>query len=89
MSAPTTAPALIKAELPGAVDPRWSRLPGIEVEGTTVTMSPADYFFRFDDSSWLVTDWEAVRDGLLPVDETAEETIEQVTLECSSAPTPA
>lgn len=81
MSTPTTAPALIKAELPGTVDPRWSRLPGIEVDGTTVTINPADYFFRFDDSSWLVADWAAVRDGLLPIDETAEETIEQVTLE--------
>jgi hypothetical protein len=81
MSAAITAPPLIRAELPGPVDHRWSRLPGIQVDGATVTINPADYFFRFDSSSWLVTDWEAVRDGLLPVTETAEEAIEQAALE--------
>jgi hypothetical protein len=71
----------ITAVLPGQVDPRWSRLPGVSVDGPAVTISPADYFFRFDSRSWLVADWEAVRDCLLPVTETAEEAIEQVALE--------
>jgi outer membrane murein-binding lipoprotein Lpp len=79
MTAATTAPALITAALP--VDPRWSRLPGIEADGRTVTISPADYFFRFESCSWLVADWQAVRDELLPVTETAQEAIEQATLE--------
>lgn len=81
MPASTIAPALITAEMPGTLDPRWSRLPGIQVDGRSVTISPADYFFRFGSCSWLVTDWETVRDGLLPVTETAKEAIEQATLE--------
>jgi hypothetical protein len=81
MSAAVTTPLLITVDLPGHVDPRWSRLPGISVDGSTVTISPADYFFRFDSASWLVTGWETVRDGLLPVTETAEEAIEQAALE--------
>jgi hypothetical protein len=31
-AAATTAPVLITAELPAALDPRWSRLPGIGVD---------------------------------------------------------
>jgi hypothetical protein len=76
-----TAPPLITAVLPSPVDSRWSRLPGIEANGCTVRISPSDYFFRFESCSWLVTDWETVRDDLLPVAETAEEAIEQITLE--------
>lgn len=80
MPAAAAAPALITAELPCPLDPRWGRLPGIDVDGRIITISPADYFFRFESCSWLVTDWETVRDGLLPVTETAAEAIEQVTL---------
>jgi hypothetical protein len=76
-----TATALITTELPGPLDPRWSRLPGIAVDGSTVTISPDDYFFRFDSCSWLVTNWDVVCDELLSVTETAEEAIEQAALE--------
>jgi hypothetical protein len=63
---PTTAPPVIRATLPGPLDPRWSRLTGLEVDGSTVTLAP-DYWFRFERPSWLVCDWAGVRDDLLPV----------------------
>lgn len=60
-----TAPPVISVELPEAFDPRWARLPGIEVHGKGITIDPAKYFFRFDSASWLVCDWEHVRAELL------------------------
>jgi hypothetical protein len=77
----TTVPTVISVELPEAIDPRWSRLPGIQVDGRTVQITPADYFFRFDSRSWLVMDWQTVHTGLLPVNETEQEAIEQIALE--------
>jgi hypothetical protein len=77
----TATTALIAAELPSPFDPRWSRLPGVAVDDCTVIISPDDYFFRFNSSCWLVTDWEVVRDELFSATETAEEAIEQAALE--------
>lgn len=75
----TTAP--ITVQLPESLDPRWSRLPGITVDGRTITVDPNEYFFRFDSHSWLVIDWELVRDQLLEVTETSEKALEQIALE--------
>ncbi|GAA1649145.1 hypothetical protein [Actinoplanes couchii] len=79
----TTAvtPATITAYLPDAFDPRWNRLPGITVAGTRITIDPADYFFRFENSSWLVIDWETVKAELLHVEETETATVEQIALD--------
>ncbi|MDT0446669.1 hypothetical protein [Streptomyces johnsoniae] len=76
-----TAPPAISVELRRAFDPRWSRLPGLTVDGKRLTIDPAEYFFRFDSSSWLVCDWQLVRDRLLHVAETAEAALEQTALE--------
>ncbi|TDC22866.1 hypothetical protein E1265_14440 [Streptomyces sp. 8K308] len=76
-----TTPPVIRVELPQAFDPRWSRLPGITVEDRRLTITPSEYFFRFDSASWLVCDWSLVRDRLLDVDETAEAALEQTALE--------
>lgn len=73
-------PALISVDLPEAFDPRWSRLPGITVEGNTIALDPEQYFFRFDEASWLIADWDLVREQLLPVNESAEEALEQTSL---------
>ncbi|MFJ7272904.1 hypothetical protein [Kitasatospora sp. NPDC098663] len=73
--------ATITVELPEAFDPRWNRLPGITVDGKTITVDPEKYFFRFETSSWLVIDWQTVKDGLLNVDETEEAAVEQMALE--------
>ncbi|MGH8900068.1 MAG: hypothetical protein ACRDZ4_24310 [Egibacteraceae bacterium] len=77
----TTAPPVISVELPEAFDPRWARLPGITITGRGVTIDPAEHFFRFDSASWLVCDWDAVRDALLDLDESAETALEQLCLE--------
>jgi hypothetical protein len=76
---PTAAPPFIRATLPGPLDPRWSRLPGLEVDGSTVTLAP-DYWFRFENPSWLVCDWAGVCDELLPAAETGHQALEQTVL---------
>ncbi|MFE7223510.1 hypothetical protein ACFU7D_01880 [Nocardioides sp. NPDC057577] len=72
---------IITVELPTAFDPRWNRLPGISVEGRVLAIDPAEYFFRFETNTWLVSDWELVRSELLDVDETSESAVEQLALD--------
>lgn len=71
----------ITVELPEAFDPRWSRLPGIQVDGRRITIDPAEYFFRFESNTWLVADWELVKAQLLGADETTESAVEQLALD--------
>jgi len=71
----------IAVELPTAFDPRWSRLPGVHVEGRVLSIDPSRYFFRFETNTWLVADWEIVRSELLEVDETTESAVEQLALD--------
>ncbi|MGD6753066.1 hypothetical protein [Streptomyces sp. BH105] len=71
----------ITAVLPEAFDERWSRLPGIQVDGRRITIDPAEYFFRFESSTWLVADWELVKGRLLDVEETTESAVEQLALD--------
>ncbi|GIH72830.1 hypothetical protein [Sphaerimonospora thailandensis] len=68
-------------ELPVAFDPRWNRIPGITVDGTTVTVDPEKYFFRFENSTWLLCDWQRIADELLGIEETAQTAVEQLALE--------
>jgi hypothetical protein len=75
-----TAPPVISIELPEPFDARWSRLPGITVEGYVITIDPAQYFFRFDSSSWLVCDWDGVREELLDLTESTDTALEQISL---------
>lgn len=77
----TAAPPAIIIDLPEPFDPRWARLPGIAVDGRRITIDPAAYFFRFDSASWLVCDWDAVRDGLLGAQESGETALEQTALD--------
>ncbi|MGW6283849.1 hypothetical protein [Streptomyces sp. NPDC055107] len=78
---PTIDTTTITVELPHAFDPRWSRLPGIQVDGRRITIDPAEYFFRFESNTWLVADWELVKAQLLDVDETTESAVEQLALD--------
>ncbi|MFG2386379.1 hypothetical protein [Streptomyces avermitilis] len=71
----------ITVVLPEAFDERWSRLPGIQVDGRRITIDPAEYFFRFESHTWLVADWELVKSRLLDVEETTESAVEQLALE--------
>lgn len=73
--------ATITVELPDAFDPRWNRLPGIQVDGRRIAIDPAEYFFRFESNTWLVADWELVKAQLLDVDETTESAVEQLALD--------
>ena len=75
----TAAPIVV--QLPERIDPRWSRLPGVRVDGHTVTVDPAEYFFRFDSNTWRVVGWELVHDHLLGVRETGAKALEQIALE--------
>jgi hypothetical protein len=77
----TATATAITVELPEAFDERWSRLPGIQVEGRRITIDPAEYFFRFESSTWLVADWELVKSQLLDVDETTQSALEQLALD--------
>lgn len=80
-STATVKTDVISVELPEAFDPRWNRIPGITVDGNLVTVDPTEYFFRFENSSWLLCDWTKVETELLPVTETADTALEQTTLE--------
>ncbi|MEU8890353.1 hypothetical protein [Streptomyces sp. NPDC048442] len=71
----------ITVELPEAFDARWSRLPGVQVDGRRLTVDPAEYFFRFESHTWLVADWNLVKDQLLAADETTESAVEQLALD--------
>jgi hypothetical protein len=75
-----TAPPIIRATLPGPLDPRWSLLDGLEIDGTTVTIHPG-HWIRYENPTWLLCDWEDVRANLLPVTETAGEALEQTVLD--------
>lgn len=77
----TLADTTITVELPEQFDPRWSRLPGITVDGHRLTLDPDAYFFRFESHSWLLADWKLVTSELLPAHETAESAVEQLALE--------
>ncbi|PZG21189.1 hypothetical protein C1I98_37205 [Spongiactinospora gelatinilytica] len=61
---PASARAFTVA-FPEAFTPAWSRIDGITIDGPNLTLDPAAYFFRYDDPSWLVCDWELVRAELL------------------------
>jgi hypothetical protein len=77
----STDTAAITVVLPEAFDERWSRLPGIHVEGRRITIDPHEYFFRFESDTWLLADWELVKSQLLDVQETTESAVEQVALD--------
>ncbi|MEV0266045.1 hypothetical protein AB0I49_32555 [Streptomyces sp. NPDC050617] len=77
----TATATAITIELPTPFDERWSRLPGIQVEGRRITIDPAEYFFRFESHTWLVADWELVKSQLLDVAETTESAVEQLALD--------
>jgi hypothetical protein len=77
----THALAAFTVELPDHhFDPRWSRIPGLDVEGRSLRIDPETYFFRARGSGWQVIDWEVVTAEMLAVDESPDEAIEQKAL---------
>jgi hypothetical protein len=79
----TTATALrpIVVTLPDSLTGDWGALDGVQVDGATLTINPSDYFFRYDNPSWLVCDWSKVRADLLGEVETPDVALEQTVLD--------
>lgn len=72
---------LIKVDLPVPFTKTWERIPGITVDGPTLTIKPEEFFFRYENPSWLLCDWQRVRAELLPAIESEDLTIEQLVLD--------
>ena len=70
-----------EAELESALSPNWNKVPGVLVNGRSVSVDPETYFFRFENPSWLLCDWDRVRAELLDNLETEETSFEQQTLD--------
>ncbi|MCC3766001.1 hypothetical protein [Streptomyces sp. UNOC14_S4] len=69
---------VFSVELPEDFTPTWNKIDGITVDGNQITIDTARYFFRYENPTWLLVDWELVRSELLGVTETSEQTIEQL-----------
>ncbi|MEU9888269.1 hypothetical protein [Sphaerisporangium sp. NPDC051011] len=76
-----TSPKLVTVDLPEAFDPRWNRIPGISVNGHTITVDPEQYFFKFTEHTWLVIPWPQVERDMLDARETADRSLEQIALD--------
>ncbi|UFQ18541.1 MULTISPECIES: hypothetical protein [Streptomyces] len=59
----------------------WSRIDSIAVSGNTIAVDPARYFFRYENPSWVVADWDRVQKKLLGAQETTDQAVEQRALE--------
>ncbi|GAA3044414.1 hypothetical protein GCM10020000_25030 [Streptomyces olivoverticillatus] len=68
-------------ELPETFTETWNRIDGITVTDRTISINPSQYFFRYENPSWLLVDWDLVHTGLLDAAETSEQAIEQRALE--------
>lgn len=59
----------------------WNRIPGLTVDGDTLVIDPAEYFFLFESPAWTLCDWQKVRDELLDTTETTVQATEQRVLD--------
>lgn len=65
----------IRVELP--LSSGWNRIPGLEVDDGQVTIDPQQYFFRYENPTWILCDWDSVKEELLGTGETTEHALEQ------------
>src|SRR5699024_10290057 len=63
------------------VPPVWNKLTGVSTKVTTLTIDPEQCFFRYDNPTWLVCDWEQVRSDLLDARENEHAAMEQIALD--------
>ncbi|GGV54934.1 hypothetical protein GCM10010245_86930 [Streptomyces spectabilis] len=61
----TTSTTAFSVALPEPFTPEWSRIDGLTVRGNTITVDPGRYFFRYENPTWLLADWDLVRTELL------------------------
>ncbi|MFI0354234.1 hypothetical protein [Actinomadura sp. 9N407] len=71
----------IEVEFPEPFHPGWNKIDGVTADDHRVRIDPAAYFFRYENPSWLVCDWDGVRSGLLNATETEQTTVEQMALD--------
>lgn len=81
MTTGTTTPALIEVTMPLPFSEGWGRLDGVMVDGTTLRIDPADYFYRYENPTWLLCGWDEVRGNLLDATETSDVALEQRVLD--------
>ncbi len=77
----TTSAEPFSVELPEAFTENWNRIDGITVEGNRITVDPKTYFFRYENPTWLLADWDLVVAELLSVRDTTDLTVEQRALD--------
>jgi hypothetical protein len=79
--ATTKASVPITVTLPEPFSPGWSRIDGVTVDGATLTVEPDTYFFRYENPTWVICDWDKVAADLLPAVETTDLAVEQLALD--------
>lgn len=75
-SAPT-----IQAYLPTPFHVGWNKIDGVTVDGARFTIDPKEYFFRYENPTWIVCDWAGVEADLLDAEETSDIAVEQMALD--------
>lgn len=81
----TTVQNIIRAELAEPFHMGWNRLNGVTVTGNAITIDTAAYFFRYENPTWLLCDWQDVKRDLLDTQESANTAIEQTVLDYINA----
>lgn len=59
----------------------WNQIPGVTVQGAHLTISPDEYFFRYENPSWTLCDSSAVTRDVYPITETTATALEQQVLD--------
>jgi hypothetical protein len=72
---------LITVDFDEPLSDGWKKVPGITIDGTTVMIDPAQFFFRYESPSWKVCDWDGVKKNMISAAETTNEALEQQTLQ--------
>jgi len=73
--------AKIEATLETPLSPQWNKVPGISVSGRRVCITPEEYFFCYEDPSWILCNWDKVEREMLHTEESEQISYEQRTLD--------
>lgn len=71
----------IRVTMPELFHQGWNNLPGVTVTGREITIDPATHFFRYENPTWLLCDWEGVARDLMGEQESADAALEQIVLD--------
>jgi hypothetical protein len=77
----TTVQDIIRAEMSEPLHSGWNLITGVTVAGNTITIDPSAYFFRYENPTWTICDWEGVKRDLLGVQESADTALEQTVVD--------